>query len=126
MSDGFKRLFGEVMRVAVGLAGPQPGKPSRFKQRPEDIDRALAEERISRTVRQNRPKHAPPAQERPERRRSNAAETFSIVKEKQRRRKANTARKGIAPRPTAQMGWNPDTNAMIREVLCGAKKDEPA
>ena len=46
------------------------------------------------------------------------------MKAKQRRRKANTARKGIAPRPTAQMGWNRNTDVLIRQVLRSAKKDD--
>ena len=86
-------------------------------------------ELIAEEVRQpRRPRRAQSAPKRPEIKRepSNAAEAFSIVKAKQQRRKANTARKGIAPRPTAQMGWNRNTDRLIREVLRSAKKDELA
>ena len=111
------------MRVATGPAGPKPGKPSRFKQRPEDIDRALAEEQISRTVRQNRPDAcaagagASRAQGEP----FNAAETFTSPRRSSGARPTRLAR-AVAPRPTAQMGWNPQHRRLIREVLRMPKK----
>ena len=82
--DELHALFRQALQVT---RMPKPSKPSRFEQRPEDIDRALAQDRITRSVRQ-RPRRAPPAPARPEIKREpfNAAEAFSIIKQKKRQK----------------------------------------
>jgi hypothetical protein len=46
-----------------------------------------------------------------------AREMFSIVKAKQRKRKANAGRKGVASRPTRTMGTDPRADDLIRDAL---------